>query len=77
MDSVKPSESLRGKKMRPIIPRAFTVGLSWVFVCGALAFVANFSVAQAQSYPSRPITMIVPVPAGGSTDIVGRVVADS
>ena len=63
--------------MRPIIQRAiFTVGLSWGFVCGALAFVANFSVAQAQSYPSRPITMIVPVPAGGSTDIVGRVVAE-
>jgi tripartite-type tricarboxylate transporter receptor subunit TctC len=32
--------------------------------------------ALAQSYPSRPITMIVPVAAGGSTDIVGRAVAE-
>ena len=38
--------------------------------------VASVSVAQAQSYPSRPITMIMPVAAGGSTDIVGRVVAE-
>ncbi len=32
--------------------------------------------AQAQSYPSRPITMIVPFPAGGPTDVVGRVLAE-
>jgi tripartite-type tricarboxylate transporter receptor subunit TctC len=33
-------------------------------------------VAKAQTYPSRPITMIVPAPAGGLTDVVGRVVAE-
>ncbi|MFN0164284.1 MAG: Bug family tripartite tricarboxylate transporter substrate binding protein [Burkholderiales bacterium] len=34
------------------------------------------SVIHAQSaYPTRPMRMIVPFPAGGSTDIVGRVVA--
>ena len=32
--------------------------------------------ASAQNYPSRPITMIAPFPAGGSTDIVARIVAD-
>src|SRR6185437_12714990 len=32
--------------------------------------------AQAQSYPSRPITMIVPYAAGGPTDTVGRTVAE-
>lgn len=32
--------------------------------------------ATAQSYPSRTITLIVPFPPGGSTSIVGRVVAD-
>nr|WP_249143592.1 tripartite tricarboxylate transporter substrate-binding protein [Bradyrhizobium liaoningense] len=33
--------------------------------------------AVAQSYPSRPITMIVPYAAGGPTDTVARVVADA
>src|SRR5579883_955526 len=32
--------------------------------------------ARAQSYPSRTITLIIPFPPGGSTSIVGRVVAD-
>ena len=31
--------------------------------------------ARAQAYPSRPITMIVPFPAGGTSDTVGRIVA--
>lgn len=32
--------------------------------------------AQAQEYPSRPITLIVPWNAGGSTDVIMRAVAD-
>ena len=28
------------------------------------------------AYPSKTITMIVPFPAGGSTDVIGRLVAD-
>ena len=35
---------------------------------------ARAAVAQAD-YPVRPLRLIVPFPAGGSTDIVGRVVA--
>jgi tripartite-type tricarboxylate transporter receptor subunit TctC len=30
----------------------------------------------AEDYPSRPITMIVPFPAGGPTDAIGRIVAE-
>jgi tripartite-type tricarboxylate transporter receptor subunit TctC len=32
--------------------------------------------AAAQVYPSRPITMIVPFPAGGPTDTIGRIMAE-
>jgi tripartite-type tricarboxylate transporter receptor subunit TctC len=34
------------------------------------------SAAQAQTYPTRPITMIVPFAAGGPTDVVARIVTD-
>src|SRR5215470_17068273 len=33
-------------------------------------------VAWAQAYPSRPITMMVPFPPGGLTDVVGRLIAE-
>ena len=34
------------------------------------------SSAVAQVYPSHPVTMVVPFPAGGSSDAIGRIVAD-
>ena len=39
-----------------------------------IAFAAAF--AQAQTWPTRPIKLIVPFPAGGPTDVLSRVVAD-
>lgn len=32
--------------------------------------------ASAQTYPSRPITVVVPFPAGGPSDVVARIVAE-
>src|ERR1700687_6241953 len=32
--------------------------------------------AGAETYPSRPITIVVPFPAGGPTDTLGRILAD-
>lgn len=44
---------------------------------GALATaMALARITTAQTYPSRPITLIVPVAAGSSSDVVGRVLAD-
>jgi len=43
----------------------------------ALALVMGSVFAHAEEYPSRPITMIIPFPAGGSTDVLGRVLAQS
>ena len=34
------------------------------------------SMARAQAYPARTITLIVPFPPGGSTDVAARIVAD-
>ena len=41
-----------------------------------LAASAGFHQAQAQSFPSRPITLVIPFAPGGSTSIVGRGIAD-
>src|SRR3954468_6618675 len=43
----------------------------------AAAFIALWSVAQAQQFPSRSVTLIVPWPAGGSTDIAMRSLAQA
>jgi tripartite-type tricarboxylate transporter receptor subunit TctC len=44
---------------------------------GVAALPCFSSVASAENYPTRPIHMIVPVPAGGTFDIVARLVAQS
>src|SRR3984957_18774076 len=42
----------------------------------ALVSLAAATIAVAQDYPTRPITLVVPFPPGGSTTIVARIVTD-
>ena len=42
----------------------------------ALVLFAGIASAQAQNYPSRQITLIVPFPPGGSTDVAARIMAE-
>jgi tripartite-type tricarboxylate transporter receptor subunit TctC len=41
-----------------------------------LAIFGGIVGAQAQTYPSRPITLVVPFPPGGSTDAAARIMAE-
>ncbi len=43
----------------------------------AAVVAATATMAMAQSYPTKPITMIVPWPAGGSTDVAMRAIAEA
>src|SRR5665213_809591 len=43
---------------------------------GGLALLAGLPARAQAAYPSQPIKMIVPYPAGGTTDFLGRLVAD-
>jgi tripartite-type tricarboxylate transporter receptor subunit TctC len=47
------------------------------FLALAVAGFAAPAAALAQTYPAKPVTMVVPWPAGGSTDIVMRAISEA
>jgi tripartite-type tricarboxylate transporter receptor subunit TctC len=47
-----------------------------VLFAAALAVLQSATGAVAQTYPSRPITMVVPLGVGGSTDVIARIMAE-
>ena len=51
-------------RMTALLPLAATLLLGGVLT------------APAQDYPTKPITMIVPFPAGGGVDVIGRIVGE-
>ncbi len=46
------------------------------FVVALVAVLSDIGGAQAQGYPSRPITIIVPYSAGGPTDTLARILSE-
>jgi tripartite-type tricarboxylate transporter receptor subunit TctC len=48
-----------------------------VRICLAAALVAFGAAAQAQQYPTKPVKIIVPFPAGQATDLAARVIAEA
>ena len=53
-----------------ITRRTFALALS------GLPVLARSGFAQSQSWPTRPIRVVVPFPAGGSTDVAARLIAE-
>lgn len=49
-------------------------GFTKLLAATILASVGVIGAAHAQSYPSKPITLIVPYPAGGANDMLGRLI---
>jgi tripartite-type tricarboxylate transporter receptor subunit TctC len=47
-----------------------------IAVTALLALLAGMTLAQAETFPSRQITLVVPFPPGGSTDIAARIIAE-
>lgn len=44
-------------------------------ISAALFAAALYTTAAAQSYPAKPVRLIIPFPPGGSNDVVGRMIA--
>jgi tripartite-type tricarboxylate transporter receptor subunit TctC len=54
-----------------------TAFAGWIrTLLAAMVAVCVATAAHAQSYPSKPITLVVPFPAGSTTDLVGRILQD-
>jgi tripartite-type tricarboxylate transporter receptor subunit TctC len=48
----------------------------WPAIVLAIVFAASVAPVRAQDYPSRSITVIVPFPPGGASDVVARIVTN-
>jgi tripartite-type tricarboxylate transporter receptor subunit TctC len=62
--------------MAPATPgRRIMIGRAAVVAIAVAGFLAGGGIAVPQDYPSRPVKIVVPFPAGGGTDALTRVIA--
>jgi tripartite-type tricarboxylate transporter receptor subunit TctC len=54
----------------------FAAGVASLLFLGSVGPTAGTAWAQASDYPAKPITIIIPFPPGGPTDVTGRVLAE-
>src|ERR1044072_3297438 len=52
------------------------MGMRKQIIAVALAALAGLASAQAQTFPSRPITLVLALPAGGAVDALARVMVE-
>ena len=48
-----------------------------VFLTVSLAFVLTFAQQVRSEFPERPVSIVVPFPAGGRTDLNARIIAEA
>src|SRR5215467_2752004 len=66
----------RSASSSPATPRGMLMNLRYCFLLFAAILAAGTASPQEQNYPLRPITLVVPAPAGGPGDTIARLLSE-
>jgi tripartite-type tricarboxylate transporter receptor subunit TctC len=75
----RPTSTKRPREKRMMLKQRAAIHrrIGWMLPALALALSAGFvATARAQDYPTRTVKIIVPFPAGGTADVMPRILAD-